>query len=242
MKKLSFLIVFTLLVTQIYGQKNDTLSSNKKLTYKQFVIPTALIAGGSLLLNSQLNTDLQERSRTVVGNNFHSGIDNVFPLIPIVQIYTGKYLGFQPKNTVWHQSIDIVVANTLTLAIVTATKHLVKEERPDQSDNLSFPSGHTAIAFTNAALLFHEYQESNFWYASSGFLFATATGFFRVANNRHYTSDVLTGAGIGLASGILVSYYNPFQSIRFGKNSKTTAFIYPQVGNQIGIGLLIRSN
>jgi membrane-associated phospholipid phosphatase len=72
-------------------------------------------------------------------------------------------------------------------------------------------------------------------------LFATATGIFRVANNKHYTSDVLTGAGIGLASGILVSYYNPFQSIRFGKNSKTTAFIYPQIGNQIGIGLLIRS-
>jgi membrane-associated phospholipid phosphatase len=241
MKKLSFLIAFTLLFTQIYGQKNDTLTSNKKLSYKHFIIPTALVAGGSLLLGSRLNTDLQKKSRVVVGDNFHSAADDVFPLVPIVQIYAGKYLGFQPKNSVLHQSIDIAVANTLTLAIVTATKHIIKEERPDQSDNLSFPSGHTAIAFTNAAILFHEYQESNFWYASSGFLFATATGIFRVANNRHYTSDVLTGAGIGLASGILVSYYNPFQSIQFGKNGKNTAFIYPQIGNQIGIGLLIRS-
>jgi hypothetical protein len=242
MKKLSFLIVFTLLFTQIYGQKNDTVTSNKKLSYKHFIIPTALIASGSLLLGSRLNTDLQERSRVIVGENFHSAADDVFPLIPIVQIYTGKYLGFHPKNTVLHQSIDIVVANSITLGIITATKYLVQEERPDQSDNLSFPSGHTAIAFTNAALLFHEYRESNFWYASSGFLFATATGIFRVANNRHYASDVLTGAGIGLASGILVSYYNPFQSIRFGKNGETTAFIYPQIGNQIGIGLVVRSN
>jgi hypothetical protein len=241
MKKLSFLIAFTLLFTQIYGQKNDTVTSNKKLSYKHFIIPAALIASGSLLLRSRLNTDLQERSRLIVGDNFHSAADDVFPLVPIVQIYAGKYLGFQPENTILHQTIDIAVANTLTLAIVTATKHLVKEERPDQSDNLSFPSGHTAIAFTNAALLFHEYRESNFWYANSGFLFATATGIFRVANNRHYASDVLTGAGIGLASGILVSYYNPFQSIRFGKNKKTTAFIYPQIGNQIGIGLLVRS-
>ena len=241
MKKLSFLIVFTLLFTQIYGQKNDTITSNKKLSYKHFIIPTTLIASGSLLLGSRLNTDLQEKSRVVVGENFNSAADDVFPLLPIVQIYTGKYLGFQPENTVLHQSIDIVVANSLTLGIITATKYLVKEERPDQSDNLSFPSGHTAIAFTNAALLFHQYQESNFWYASSGFLFATATGVFRMANNRHYASDVLTGAGIGLVSGILVSYYNPFQSIRFGKNSKNTAFIYPQIGNQIGIGLLVRT-
>ncbi|MGO4817579.1 phosphatase PAP2 family protein [Flavobacterium sp. W22_SRS_FP1] len=241
MKKLSFLIAFTLLFTQIYGQKNDTVTSNKKLSYKHFIIPAALIASGSLLLGSRLNTDLQERSRVIVGDNFHSAADDVFPLVPIVHIYAGKYLGFQPENTILHQTIDIAVANTLTLAIVTTTKHIVKEERPDQSDNLSFPSGHTAIAFTNAALLFHEYRESNFWYASSGFLFATATGIFRVANNRHYASDVLAGAGIGLASGILVSSYNPFQSIRFGKNKKTTAFIYPQIGNQIGIGLLVRS-
>lgn len=241
MKKLSFLIIFTLLFTQIYGQKNDTITSNKKLSYKHFIIPTTLIASGSLLLGSRLNTDLQEKSRVVVGENFNSGADNIFPLIPIAQIYTGKYLGFQPKNGVVHQTADIVLANAIALAMVTATKHLVKEERPDQSNNLSFPSGHTAIAFTNAALLFYEYRASNFWYASSGFLFATATAVFRVANNRHYASDVLTGAGIGLASGILVSYYNPFQSIRFGKNSKTTAFLYPQIGNQIGIGLLVRS-
>jgi hypothetical protein len=241
MKNLSFIIVFTLLFTQIYGQNNDTLTSNKKLSYKDFIIPTALIAGGSSLLGSQLNANFQETSRAPFGENFRSAADNIFPLIPIAQIYTGKYLGFEPKNTILHQSIDIATANTLTMAIVTATKHLVKEERPDQSDNLSFPSGHTAIAFTNAALLFQEYQDSNFWYASSGFLFATATGIFRVANNRHYASDVLTGAGIGLASGILVSHYNPFQSIRFGKKSKNTAFIYPQVGNQIGIGLLVRS-
>jgi hypothetical protein len=241
MKKSSFLIVFTLLFTQIYGQKDDTLTSNKKLSYKHFITPTALLASGSLLLGSRLNTDLQERSRVVVGQNFHSAADDVFPLIPIVQIYTGKYFGFQPKNTVLYQSIDIVVANSLTLGIITATKYLVKKERPDQSDNLSFPSGHTAIAFTNAALLFHEYRESNSWYASSGFLFATATGIFRVANNRHYASDVLSGAGIGLASGLLVSYYNPFQSIRFGKNKETFAFVYPQIGNQIGFGLLVRS-
>jgi membrane-associated phospholipid phosphatase len=155
-----------------------------------------------------------------------------------MQIYSGRYLGFEPKNTIRSQTIDIAVANSVSLVIVTAIKHIAKEERPDQSDNLSYPSGHSAIAFTNAMLLFNEYKDSNLWYASSGFLFATTTGIFRIANNKHYASDVLTGAGIGLASGILVSYYNPLQSMKFGKNKKTTAFVYPQIGSQIGIGLL----
>jgi membrane-associated phospholipid phosphatase len=48
----------------------------------------------------------------------------------------------------------------------------------------------------------------------SGFVFATAA-ILRIANNKHYSSDVLAGAGIGLLSGILVTNYNPFQAIKF---------------------------
>jgi hypothetical protein len=51
-------------------------------------------------------------------------------------------MGFKPKNTIYHQTVDIVIANSLTLAVVQITKNLVKE-RPDGSNNLSFPSGHT---------------------------------------------------------------------------------------------------
>jgi len=240
MKKIFFLILLYFFNAQIYGQINDTISVNKKISYKSFIIPSALIASGGLLFNSKINTNIQEKARSFFGENFHSQADNVFPLVPIMQIYSGRYLGFEPKNTIRSQTIDIAVANSVSLVIVTAIKHIAKEERPDQSDNLSYPSGHSAIAFTNAMLLFNEYKDSNLWYASSGFLFATTTGIFRIANNKHYASDVLTGAGIGLASGILVSYYNPLQSMKFGKNKKTTAFVYPQIGSQIGIGLLIK--
>jgi membrane-associated phospholipid phosphatase len=86
-----------------------------------------------------------------------------------------------------------------------------KEERPDEIN--SFPSGHTAIAFTNATLLFQEYKDSNLWYASSGFI---CNSHIRIANNKHYSSDVLAEQG-GLLSGILVTNYNPFQAIKFGR-------------------------
>jgi membrane-associated phospholipid phosphatase len=76
------------------------------------------------------------------------------------------------------------------------------------------------------------------WYASSGFVFATATAILRIANNKHYSSDVLAGAGIGLLSGILVTNYNPFQAIKFCRKNRTSAFIYPQFGQTNGWGSL----
>ena len=242
MKKLSTLFLLVLFISQMYGQKIDSLAINKKLSYKNFIVPAAVLTGGIFLLNSSQNNSIQEKSNAFFGIGFNSKIDNFTPLVPVAQIYAGRYIGFKPKNTVLHQTVDIVIANSLTLAVVQITKNLVKEERPDASNNLSFPSGHTAIAFTNAALLFQEYKDSNFWYASSGFIFATTTGILRIANNRHYSSDVLAGAGIGLLSGIIVSNYNPFQSIKFGRKAKTSAFVYPQFGKTNGLGILIQPN
>jgi membrane-associated phospholipid phosphatase len=128
------------------------------------------------------NNTIQEKSNSFFGNGFSTSIDDFTPLVPLAQIYAGRYMGFKPKNTIYHQTVDIVIANSLTLAVVQITKNLVKEERPDGSNNLSFPSGHTAIAFTNATLLFQEYKDSNLWYASSGFVFATATAILRINN------------------------------------------------------------
>ncbi len=242
-KLLTFL--FSTLVFFGNAQTKDTISTIKnqdKISYKKFIGPAVLITAGTLLLKTNLNTDLQTNARNLVGTNFHTSADNYLQFAPVAQIYLGKYLGFKPKNDFQHQSINILIANVIMGSVVSALKKAVGEERPDHSNNLSFPSGHTATGFTNATLLFYEYKDSNLWYASSGFLFATATGALRIANNKHYTSDVLAGAGIGMATGIIVSYWNPFKSVTFGKNKKTSAFIYPQIGNQIGMGAIVRLN
>jgi hypothetical protein len=238
-------LTFSLLVFLGNAQTKDSIFSIKtqdKLSYKQFIAPVALITAGTLLLNTKLNDDLQANANRLFGENFHTSADNYLQFVPVAQIYLGKTFGFKPKNDFQHQTINIVVANVIMGTVVYATKNITKQERPDQSDNLSFPSGHTATAFTNAALLYYEYKDSNLWYASSGFLFATATGILRIANNKHYTSDVLAGAGIGLATGLVVSYWNPFKSLTFGKKKKTTAFVFPQIGSQIGMGALIQLN
>lgn len=238
-------LFFLMLVFLGNAQSKDSIVINKsqdKISYKQFIAPVALITTGSILLNSPLNDDLQSNSRKLFGKDFHSVTDNFFPFVPVAQIYLGKSFGFKPKNDFRQQSINIVMANVIGVSVTEVIKRTAKEERPDQSDNFSFTSGHTAVAFTTATLLYYEYKDSNLWYAGSGFLFATATGILRVANNKHYTSDVLAGAGIGIASGLIVSYWNPFKSVSFGKKKKTTAFVYPQIGSQIGLGALIHLN
>lgn len=228
------------MASQMYGQSLDTITRTRKLSYKSFLFPALLTTGGIVMINSDLSNTIQNQSNLLFGKNFKTGTDNFLPFVPIAQIYMGPILGFKPKDNIRNQTIDIVVANSITFAVVGITKNLVRYERPDLSNKFSFPSGHTAISFTTAALLYHQYRDSNLWYASSGFLFATATGILRIANNKHFAPDVITGAGIGLASGLLVSYYNPLRTIKFGKNKKTSALIYPQIGNQIGVGLILK--
>ncbi len=242
-KFLTFIVSFFVFVAN--AQILDTISTIKtqnKISYKPFIIPAVLVTGGFLLKGSVTNQKLQENIRSFFGTDFHTKTDNYLLLVPMAQIYLGKTFGFKPKNDFQHQTINIVVANFLMGSTVYVMKHGFKEARPDQSNDLSFPSGHTATAFTNAALLFYEFKDSNIWYASSGFLFASATGILRIANNKHYTADVLTGAGIGMATGVLVSYWNPFKSVTFGKNKKSNASIFPQIGNQIGVGALVNLN
>ena len=88
--------------------------------------------------------------------------------------------------------------------LVNSIKYTAKEMRPDGSTANSWPSGHTATAFVGATILHKEYGLTRSpWYSVAGYGVATATGVMRVLNNRHWVSDVLSGAGIGIMSGEL---------------------------------------
>lgn len=77
-------------------------------------------------------------------------------------------------------------------------KFAVRRERPDFSDRYSFPSGHSAASFSAATVAARQFG----WkvgvpaYAAAGFV-----GYTRMEKNKHYLSDVLFGAGLGIAAG-----------------------------------------
>jgi membrane-associated phospholipid phosphatase len=77
-------------------------------------------------------------------------------------------------------------------------KALVHEERPNDKDNNSFPSGHTANAFAAATTLHRRYG----WQTGMpAYAIATLTGIARERAREHHWYDVVAGAAIGGASG-----------------------------------------
>lgn len=85
----------------------------------------------------------------------------------------------------------------------TALKGMVKAERPDHSDNKSFPSGHAAIAFAAARSIDKEFRCESIWIPIAGYAAATAVGIERVASKKHHWYDVAAGAALGFGSAEL---------------------------------------
>ncbi|MBU1220655.1 phosphatase PAP2 family protein [Myxococcota bacterium] len=81
---------------------------------------------------------------------------------------------------------------------------------PQDTDyNVSFYSGHTSTAFTfvsaAVAFVFHDISPVLRWsLIGTGVMFASLTGYFRIAGDNHYFTDVLAGAAVGMALGILI--------------------------------------
>lgn len=98
----------------------------------------------------------------------------------------------------------------------TALKAMIKEERPDHSDNKSFPSGHASMAFAAARSLDKEFRKDCIWIPIAGYAAATAIGIERIANKHHHWYDVVAGAGIGIGSAELTWWLS---DLCFGKGS-----------------------
>jgi membrane-associated phospholipid phosphatase len=79
----------------------------------------------------------------------------------------------------------------------------------------SFPSGHTSQAFFMAILLVQHFHAS-IWAALLLYGIALLVGITRVYVGAHYPRDVLAGAILGSAWGLLVAIVDPYVLIRLG--------------------------
>ncbi len=97
----------------------------------------------------------------------------------------------------------VVAAGSGLVINVGATevlKHTVHELRPDRTDNHSFPSRHSSWAFALSSAISNQLGDQSPWWSVGAYAAASAIGYQRVFAGRHYTSDVIAGAGIGVAS------------------------------------------
>jgi len=221
-----FLILISVLLIgqQCFSQQDSVVSGIKKPLLPKLIIPTTLILSGVLLTGSKTEKGWQTNIRTGVGNDYHFAADDYIQYVPYAQIYLGDIVGINAKNHWFDQTKNIFIGGLATLVITHSLKRGVGKERPDGSSNHSFSSGHTATAFLGSTILYHEYKDASMVYASSGFLFSTSTGGLRVMNNRHWVSDVLAGAGIGILVGNLIYHIEPLKNFNPFKNTKNLSF------------------
>lgn len=102
------------------------------------------------------------------------------------------------KPRVAHIAVDVLRAQVLSLGLVYPLKYAVGRERPDHSSHDSFPSGHTAQTFASATVLTRHLGLRAAWPAYGA---AAYVAISRVNQQRHFLSDVVFGAGLGIAVG-----------------------------------------
>ena len=189
------------------NQKDSTKQEKRNFTdsplYQKTFVGIPLVVAG--LITKGEDTHFRALRNDYM-QQFHRPFDNYTQYIPGAVMLGMKMAGVDSRSSWGRMLTSDVFSAAIMTSVVYTMKHSTQVMRPDGSDNHSFPSGHTATAFMTATMLTKEYGHISPWIGIGAYTFATGTGLMRIANNKHWLSDVLTGAGIGILSTEL-GYY-----------------------------------
>lgn len=230
MKKF-IIIILSLISFEVSAQVKDTTKKNVADTIKKDLLtapdtvkklhsnplslipPGAAIAYGVLSFSvhpiRQLDFDVQGEIKKT-SPNFNTKAESYFLAAPIVMVYGLNLIGETGKNTFIDRTALLGLSAAYAGVSSLSIKHFSHRLRPNGSDYLSFPSGHTTIAFMGAEFLAQEYSEKSPVYTVIGYTFAVTTGVFRMYNRDHWLSDVVAGAGFGIISTKLAYLSYPY--------------------------------
>jgi membrane-associated phospholipid phosphatase len=168
--------------------------------------------GGAISFRSFDEPLANSRFNTEIGLNGDSPLDTVFEPGQVlggmaVQVGGafatygfGKWLD---KPGVAELGRDLVRVQVLTQGVTHIMKRVVRRTRPDDSNKKSFPSGHTSGAFATATVFQRHYG----WKAGvPAFSIAGYIAASRVGENKHFLTDLVFGAAVGIAAGRTVTF------------------------------------
>ena len=188
-------------VTNNFSRRLDRFSSSR--FYQMTYIGVPLVVGG-LIVKSE--DDHFRSLRNDYLPRFSRHADDYMQYAPAAIMLGMKAAGVQSRSSWGRMLVSDAFSAILMGSTVNTLKRTTHVERPDGSNKHSFPSGHTATAFMTATMFNKEYGHKSPWVGVGAYGMATATGLMRMANNKHWLSDVLTGAGIGILS-TEIGYY-----------------------------------
>ncbi|WP_438969421.1 phosphatase PAP2 family protein [Nonlabens sp.] len=208
-----FCILFTVLHANGQKKKADSLPFQKdvKFSYSSLILPAGLITYGILGIKNDPIRKWDRNIRTQLQpDGVKTGIDDYTVLAPILTTFGLEFAGIEGRNNLVDKSIIIGTSALFMYSTVRLIKNNTSVRRPSGRSVSSFPSGHTALSFMAAEFLHQEYGHVSPWYSIAGYSVATATGFLRIYNDKHWFSDVLAGAGIGILSTKIAYWLHPF--------------------------------
>jgi membrane-associated phospholipid phosphatase len=166
------------------------------------------IGGGAAAIAHPFDDDVNARlaGSNTAGKFFAAGkyIGAVYTQAGVaVGLYAvGRYMlphkeGGPKTNKVSHLGFDLLRALFVSQGLTQGIKFAAQRDRPT-GECCAFPSGHASAAFATASVL-----ERHLGYRGSWpmFLIAGYVATSRLQDNRHYLSDVLFGAAVGISSG-----------------------------------------
>ena len=126
------------------------------------------------------------------------GVDDYLRFVPLVSACALKVSGVDSESSWQRFAVNATLSCAVTVGVTAGLKASIHDMRPDRTDNKSFPSGHTSVAFAGATILHKEFHKVSPWFSVAGFGIAAMTAADRVRRNRHEWDDVLAGAAIGV--------------------------------------------
>ncbi len=207
----------------IPGKSIMRLRGQNPPNLKSFIVPAVLVSYGLISLGNNAIRTLDYHTKAELQEDhplFAHHLDNYMQYAPMAAVYGLDLAGIKGKHDVADQTALYLLSFGIMGITTTSVKHLADRPRPDGSNNYSFPSGHTASAFAAAEFLNQEYRDVSPWIGYAGYTVATATGALRMYNNKHWLSDVVAGAGFGIASTKLAYIIYPhLRKLVLGKQS-----------------------
>lgn len=183
---------------------------------------------GSLLFADQSVKDFVQSHRnnteTYVSRNFLEHFGSEHSIIVMSGILT---YGVLAKNKKYVSTALLALESFALASLVTRVpKTLVGRQRPDNWEGNgpfsfkgpgggnSFPSGHTTASFAVASVIATQFRDSK-WIPVTAYSVATLAGISRIYDNKHWLTDVVAGATIGMLVGNLVSHRSSNSQLTF---------------------------
>ncbi|MDB5211819.1 MAG: hypothetical protein JWQ30_2646 [Sediminibacterium sp.] len=208
-RQIGLFIFIIVLCSPVTAQ--DTAFHAKKPA-RQFILPATAIVYSVASLSLQPLKDLNVfvQRNTMAPTSHHTNIDDYLQYVPALAGHVFSIIGVKGEHRLFDRLLIDAMAGGGETVAAFALKRITHEERPDHSDNYSFPSNHVAVAFASAELLRMEYAKVSSWYGIGGYAVAGLTAYLRLYNNAHWFGDVIAGAGIGIFSARAANLMYPW--------------------------------